>query len=63
MPGTMVRKAQPRRCHLDLSKPTEVRYWARHFGVDGPRLTQAVAKVGNAAAAVRKELGLAAKTP
>jgi Protein of unknown function (DUF3606) len=34
----------------------EVRYWTKEFGVSKERLQKAVNKVGNSAAAVRKEL-------
>jgi len=34
----------------------EVRYWSRALGVSKERLQEVVEKVGNSAAAVRKEL-------
>jgi hypothetical protein len=37
----------------------EVKYWTKHFGVSRDELQRAVDKVGNSAAAVRKELGRA----
>jgi hypothetical protein len=35
-----------------------VKYWTKHLGVSREQLEKAVGKVGNSAAAVRKELGL-----
>ena len=58
MAATLVRRGLPLRSHIDLSKPEEVRYWTKHLNVEKARLTEAIAKVGNAAAAVRKELNL-----
>ena len=42
----------------DRSKidPREVQYWTRHLKVSKEQLQKAVDKVGNSAAAVRKEL-------
>jgi hypothetical protein len=34
----------------------EVKYWTKHLGVSKDELQKAVDKVGNSAAAVRKEL-------
>jgi len=56
MPGSLVKRRQPNRGHIDLGKADEVRYWTKHLGVDQQRLADAIARVGNAAAAVRKEL-------
>jgi len=36
-----------------------VKYWTKHLGVTQDELQRAVDKVGNSAAAVRKELGKA----
>jgi 3-oxoacyl-[acyl-carrier-protein] synthase III len=36
----------------------EVKYWAKELGVSKDELQKTVDKVGNSAAAVRKELGL-----
>jgi len=38
------------------TNPTEVQYWTKHLKVSKEQLQKAVDKVGNAAAAVRKEL-------
>ena len=44
------------RSKIDMLKDCEVKYWTRELGVSKERLQQVVDKVGNAAAAVRKEL-------
>ena len=41
-----------------MGQPHEVQYWTRHLGVTRDELQRTVDKVGNSAAAVRKELGL-----
>jgi Protein of unknown function (DUF3606) len=53
-----IRRAQPDRSKINMQEPHEVKYWARALGVSRQDLEKAVDKVGNAAAAVRKELGL-----
>ncbi len=40
-----------------MNEDYEVKYWTHHLGVSREELQQAVEKVGNSAAAVRKELG------
>ena len=59
MPGTLVRRGPPHRSHIDLTKADEVRYWIKHLGVEKARLADAIEKVGNSVAAVRKELNIA----
>jgi hypothetical protein len=39
-----------------MHEPHEVQYWTRHLNVSKEQLQKAVDKVGNSAAAVRKEL-------
>jgi 3-oxoacyl-[acyl-carrier-protein] synthase III len=39
-----------------MSEDYEVKYWTRELGVSREQLQSAVDKVGNSAAAVRKEL-------
>jgi hypothetical protein len=39
-----------------MQEPIEVKYWTRELGVDKQQLQKLVEKVGNSAAAVRKEL-------
>ena len=49
-------KSQPDRSKINMHEDVEVKYWTRQLGVSKELLQQAVDKVGNAAAAVRKEL-------
>ncbi len=50
------KRASPDRGKINMHEPREVKYWARELGVNKERLQKVVDKVGNAAAAVRKEL-------
>jgi hypothetical protein len=45
------------RSKINLRNPHEAHCWTRHFGVTRERLQRAIDKVGNAATAVKKELG------
>ena len=54
----LTRKAQPDRSKINMHEPFEVKYWTRKLGIEKTELQKAVDKVGNSAAAVRKELGL-----
>jgi Protein of unknown function (DUF3606) len=45
------------RSKISMGEDHEVRYWTKHLGVTREELQKAVDKVGNSAAAVRKELG------
>ena len=44
------------RSKINMHEPHEVRHWTKHLNVSKQQLQKAVDKVGNAAAAVRKEL-------
>jgi Protein of unknown function (DUF3606) len=44
------------RSKIVLGGGNQVRHWTKHFGVTQQELERAVEKVGNSAAAVRKEL-------
>ena len=57
MAGALTTKPPPLRNHIAMNKELEVKYWTKHFGVSREVLQRAVDKVGNSAAAVRKELG------
>jgi hypothetical protein len=46
----------PKRSKIVLERDDEVKHWCRHFGVTKDELTLAIEKVGNSAAAVRKQL-------
>jgi len=48
----------PLRNHIAMNEELEVKYWTKHLGVGRDELQRAVNKVGNSAAAVRKELGI-----
>ena len=49
-------KVPPLRNHIAMNEELEVKYWTKHLGVSQDELQRAVDKVGNSAAAVRKEL-------
>jgi hypothetical protein len=57
MTDDLRKKTTPDRSKISMSEEHEVRYWTKHLGVTREELQEAVDKVGNAAAAVRKELG------
>ena len=44
------------RSKINMHEPDQVLYWTKHLKVSNEELLKAVEKVGNAAAAVRKEL-------
>ena len=50
------KRVSPDRSKINMHEPREVKYWAKELGVNKEQLQQVVDKVGNAAAAVRKEL-------
>jgi hypothetical protein len=52
-----VTRAAPDRSKIDTTDEQEVKYWVKHLGVSRDELAAAIAKVGNAAAAVRKQRG------
>jgi hypothetical protein len=54
----LTKRSQPDRSKINMSEDFEVKYWAKALGVDRDALRKAVDKVGNSAAAVRKELGI-----
>ena len=49
-------KGQPDRSKINIHEAHEVKYWTHQLGVSREKLQATVEKVGNAAAAVRKEL-------
>jgi hypothetical protein len=57
----IIKTITPDRSKIMLEQQDEFKHWARHFGVTKDELTRAVEKVGNSAAAVRKELAVAKK--
>ncbi len=44
------------RSKIVLDGQNQVRHWTKHFGVTQQELARAIERVGNSAAAVRKEL-------
>jgi len=50
------KKVRQDRSKINLHEPHQVQYWTRHLNISNEELQKAVDKVGNAAAAVRKEL-------
>jgi len=47
----------PDRNKIIIQDKNQIKYWTRHLRVTEDELTQAIERVGNSAAAVRKELG------
>jgi Protein of unknown function (DUF3606) len=60
MPDDLKKRGQPDLSRIAMEEEHEVSYWTKHLGVTKGELQKAVDKVGNTAAAVRKELGKAA---
>ena len=50
------KKGSQDRSKINMHEPHEVNYWTKHLNVSKEQLQKAVDKVGNSAAAVRKEL-------
>jgi hypothetical protein len=57
MPDDKSKRSGPDRSKINMSQDHEVQYWTKHLGITRDELQRAVDKVGNSAAAVRKELG------
>jgi hypothetical protein len=56
----LTNRGQPDRSKINMREDHEVQYWMKHLGVSREELQSAVDKVGDSAAAVRKQLGKAA---
>ncbi|MBR0709221.1 MULTISPECIES: DUF3606 domain-containing protein [Bradyrhizobium] len=54
----LTKRAQPDRSKINMHEAFEVKYWTHALGVSKEQLQRAVDKVGNSAAAVRKELAV-----
>ena len=52
----LTKKDQRDRSKINMHEDYEVKYWTHALGVSREKLQQVVEKVGNSAAAVRKEL-------
>jgi 3-oxoacyl-[acyl-carrier-protein] synthase III len=50
------KKGSQDRSKINMHEDYEVKYWTKELGVSKEKLQNAVDKVGNSAAAVRKEL-------
>ena len=53
----LIKRRPPIRSHIELSGPMELKCWTRALGVPAEALKRIIAKVGNSASAVRKEIG------
>lgn len=56
MSDNLTRRDQRDRSKINMHEDFEVKYWTKELGVTKKELQKAVDKVGNSAAAVRKEL-------
>jgi hypothetical protein len=56
MADSKLNRGQPDRSKINMSEDYEVKYWTKELGVSREELETLVEKVGNSAAAVRKEL-------
>jgi predicted RNA-binding protein YlqC (UPF0109 family) len=56
-----VRKVAPDRSKIDVGEPAQLKGWSKSLKVAPRDIERAVGKVGNSAAAVRKELGVAGR--
>jgi hypothetical protein len=54
--SNLTKKEMPDRSKINLHQPLEVKHWSKQLGVDKQRLHEVVEKVGDSAAAIRKEL-------
>ncbi len=52
------KRAEPDRSKINMHEAYEVKYWTHQLGVTREQLQKAVDKVGNSAAAVRKQLAV-----
>ncbi|MBN8991631.1 MAG: DUF3606 domain-containing protein [Rhizobiales bacterium] len=52
----LTKKLKPDRSKIDADNPTELKYWTKALEASKDEVLAAIEKVGNSAAAVRKEL-------
>ena len=57
MSDDKAKRGRPERNFINMHEEYELKYWIKHLGVSREELQRAVDKVGDSAAAVRKELG------
>jgi hypothetical protein len=55
----LTKPLQPDRGHINVDAPDELKSWAKRLGVSQEEIRRVIEKVGNTAATVRKELGIA----
>jgi hypothetical protein len=60
---SLTKREQPDRSKINMHQPHEVKYWTHALNVSKEELQKTIDKVGNSAAAVRKELGIIGKKP
>ena len=53
----LTKRDTPDRSKINMHERTEMKCWSRELGVSLAQLQEVIDKVGNSAAAVRKELG------
>jgi hypothetical protein len=58
MTDNLTTRDQPDRSKINMNQIHEVRYWTTHLNVSKEELQKDIDKVGNSAAAVRKELAV-----
>ena len=58
MTDNLTAREQPDRSKINMNQIHEVRHWTKHLNVSKEELQKAIEKVGNSAAAVRKELAV-----
>ena len=51
-------RSGPDRSKINVHEDVEVKHWTKHLGITEEKLAATIEKVGNSAAAVRKELRL-----
>jgi Protein of unknown function (DUF3606) len=54
--NTLTKRAAPDRSKINVREPRQAKYWAHKLGISQDELLRLVERVGNSAAAVRKEL-------
>ena len=57
MSDDKAKRGGPDRGKINMNEDYEVKYWVRELGVTRDELQKAIDKVGDSAAAVRKQLG------
>ena len=58
MLNVKIKRSGPDRGKINMHEDDQVRYWAKELGVTRDELARLIDKVGDSAAAVRKELGV-----